>query len=219
MRKSWTNKSVPYSATTAGLILNNEILWPSEDNKTCYAFGGAKTYLQSTWGGPPVSVDQFALTGSNGSWNLFHPASSGWNGLTRPDQAAGATMENTGYIIGGIVNSHSAQDTMILGNTTIPIPGIVSYNITSGQWSNDTAPANISNIFFESVASFGPMGLLIGAGHGDYSPTAPTTVSNLTIYEPVGKTWHTQSTTGEAPRIRNWPCSVALPGDSGTYEM
>ena len=219
MRKSWTNASVPYSTTTAGATLNNERLWPSKDNKTCYAFGGTKTAIWNAWLAPPVNMYQFALSGSNGSWSLFNSGSPGWKGLTRPDQAAGTTLENTGYILGGVENSHSSQDTMNLGGTTLPLPGIVSYNMTSGQWFNDTAPANISNDFFESVTNFGPMGLLIGAGHADYSPTAPTTISNLTIYEPMDKTWHNQSTTGDAPMIRNWPCTVGLPGDNGTYEM
>lgn len=219
--KSWTNASVPYStAEPHGSILDNELLWPANDNRTCYSFGGTTTSIWNAWLSPPVTMYQFVLNGSgNGTWSEFDSASSVWSSLTRPDLAAAATLDNTGYIFGGVEDSHSSQDTMNLGNTVIPIPGIASYNMTSGQWSNDTAPMNVSNIFLEPVTNFGPAGLLIGAGHADYSTTAPTTISNLTIYEPVGKTWHDQPTTGNAPRIRDWACTVGLPGDYGTYEM
>jgi len=221
MSISWTNASVPYStAESHGAILNNERLWPANDNKTCYAFGGSTTYIFNSWLSPTVSMYQFMLNGSgNGSWSVFNSASSIWSSLTRPDQAAGAKLDDTGYIIGGVENSHSSQATMDFGDTVIPVPGIASYNMTSGQWSNDTAPVNVSNVFLESVTNFGPAGLLIGGGHAGYSTTAPTTITNLTIYEPIGKTWHNQTTTGNAPSIRDWPCTVGLPGDNGTYEM
>ena len=201
-------------------MLNNMRLWPANDNQTCYSFGGATNYIFSTWLSPPTVMYQFVLNGlGNGSWSDFNSASSVWSSLTRPNMAAGATLDNTGYIMGGVESSHSSQGTMNLGDAFVLVPGIASYNMTSGQWSNDTAPVNVSNIFLEPVTNFGAAGLLIGAGHADYSITAPTTISNLAIFEPMGKTWHNQPTTGNAPKIRDWACTIGLPGENGTYEM
>ena len=139
-------------------------------------------------------------------------------GLTRPDLAAAATVDNTGFMIGGHMDSHSSQASLDDSGDEF-IPGIVSYNITSGFFSNDTAPQNVTNAFLAPVSNFGPSGLLISAGHGEYSSTAPNSITNVTIYEPLGKTWHTQSTTGNAPTLRDSACTVGLPGDNRTYEM
>lgn len=218
MRKSWSNASVSYLQTTGGAELNNGVLWPAQDNTTVYAFGGHKTYIWNAWLAPPTSMYRFALSGSNGSWEEWKSSGTVWSSLTRPDYGAGAMLGNTGYVLGGIEDNHSAQDRMDVGGS-IPLPGIVSYNIDNSQWSNDSAPANISNIFFESVSNFGPSGLLIGAGHADYPNDGITTISHLTIYEPTAKTWHNQSTTGDAPKIRDGACTVGVPGDNNTYEM
>ena len=220
MSKSWTNNSVPFilvNKTGTSPTLNNEKLWPSNDNKSCFVFGGAQSYTLNVYSPPDVELWQFTLnnTGS-GVWTQFHPENMG--GLTRPDLAAAATVDNTGFIIGGHMDSHSSQAS--LGDSGYEaIPGIVSYNITSGVFSNDTAPANVTNTFLASVPNFGPSGLLISTGHGEYSATEPNYITNVTIYEPLGKTWHTQSTTGNSPAVRDSACTVGLPGDNGTYEM
>jgi hypothetical protein len=221
MRKSWTNASVPYVvAPSHGAILGDEILWPANDNKTCYSFGGSTTHIWNAWLSPPVTMWQFALNSSGGgSWSEFTPTdSSGWKTIMRPDLAAGTTLENTGYIIGGQANDHTSSETMGLGGSVFPLGGIASYNMTTNRWFNDTAPANVTNVFLEAVTNFGPAGLLVSAGFGNES-NIPDIVTNVSIYEPIGKSWHTQSTTGEAPKTREWACTTGLRGDNGTYEM
>ena len=220
MSKSWTNTSVPYTLvnkTGTAPNLNNERLWPANDNKSCYVFGGAQSYTLDVYSPPNIDLWYFTLTSTGrGSWAQFHPADLG--GLTRPDLAAATTLDNTGFIIGGHMDSHSSQASLDdTGYETIP--GIVSYNITSAVFSNDSAPANVTNVFLASVTNFGPSGLLISAGHGEYSPTEPASITNVTIYEPLGKTWHTQSTNGNPPAIRDSACTVGIPGDNGTFEM
>lgn len=222
MSKSWTNASVPYqliNKTNTAPNLNNEKLWPSDDNKSCFVFGGAQSYLLNVWSPPDVALWQFTINSTGGgSWTQFQAgAGSVLGSLTRPDVAHAATVDNTGFIMGGHEDSHSSQVSLYTDGD-IPIPGIVSYNITSGFWSNDSAPANVSNAFWAPVSNFAS-GLLVSAGHGAYSPTESDSITQVSIYEPLGKTWHNQSTYGTAPAMRDSACSVGIPGDNGTYEM
>ena len=223
MSKSWTNTSIPFTVvnkTGTAPNLNNERIWRVNDNKSCFAFGGAQSYIPSGWSPPVVALWQFALNSTGGgSWSQFQVGSGTiFDSLTRPDLAATATVDNTGFIIGGHMDSHSSQASINDPNPEV-IPGIVSYNMTSGVWSNDSAPTNVTNTFLASVTNFGPSGLLISAGHAEYSPTGPISITNVTIYEPLGRTWHTQSTNGNAPAVRDSACAVGLSGDNGTYEM
>lgn len=98
------------------------------------------------------------------------------------------------------------------------IPGIVSFNMTNNTWSNDTMPENAVNTFLVGLQNFGPEGILVSSGSSGIV-TQSQSLNNITIYEPVNKTWHVQNTTGNAPLLRDGPCAVSILGDNGTYEM
>lgn len=98
------------------------------------------------------------------------------------------------------------------------IPGIASFNMTTNEWSNDTTPDNAANTFLVGLEHYGPNGLLISSGSAGIGAQSQS-LDNITIYEPMNKTWHVQNTTGNAPLIRAQPCVVSNFGDNGTYEM
>ena len=227
--KSWTvvnAEFIPINKTSSGVLnLNDGFLFPAADNKSFFQFGGESTWLLYTPRNP-TSVTQFTIEdGGNGSWAKFEPGSaSGFDEITRPSRALATTVDNTFFILGGFLDSHSAEDTAnIQGLDTNPLKGIVAWNMTSGSWTNDSMPLHLVrpdglNGILASVPTFGPGGLLLAGGTGTVNNQAPK-FDNITIYEPRDKTWHYQSTTGDIPVGRNGPCTVGVPGDNGTYEM
>ena len=172
MSKSWTNDTVEFKLIekNGAPDLNAQILWPSTDNRTFYAFGGSQSFWAGTIDPPAVSAWQFTADGSGGgSWDqLSATGNSGFAGLTRPDFARGAAIKNTGFIFGGYDSARSSPKTASMPGT-IPITGIVCFNITSGLWSNDTVPERIDEQggllggLYGALASapFGPDGVLI----------------------------------------------------------
>ena len=227
--KSWSVEDAEFTSinkTSSGVLsLNDGFLFPSADNKSFFQFGGESTWLLYTPRNP-TSVTQFTIGDhGNGSWAQFEPGStSGFEKITRPSRALAATVDDTFFILGGFLDSHSAEDTAnIQGFDTDPLNGIVAWNMTSGSWTNDSMPLHLVrpsglNGMLASIPNFGPRGLLLAGGTGTVNNTAPK-FDNITIYEPRDKTWHYQSTTGDIPAGRNGPCTVGVPGDNGTYEM
>ena len=227
--KSWTvvnAEFIPIDKTSSGVLnLNDGFLFPAADNKSFFQFGGESTWLLYTPRNP-TSVTQFTIEDhGNGSWANFEPGSaSGFDEITRPSRALATTVDNTFFILGGFLDSHSAEDTAnIQGLDNYPLKGIVAWNMTSGSWTNDSMPLHLVrpdglNGILASVPTFGPGGLLLAGGTGTVNNQAPK-FDNITIYEPRDKTWHYQSTTGDIPAGRNGPCTVGVPGDNGTYEM
>ena len=141
--------------------------------------------------------------------------------LTRPDRALGATVDGTGFILGGVADRHSAVEENT--NSYIALGGVVAFNMSSNQWSNTSMPSNLvrptgRNGILASVPSFGPKGLLIATGIGAIDQV-PVPFNTVTIYEPGSKTWHNQTATGDIPNGRDKACTVGIQGDDGTYEM
>ena len=226
MSKSWSNDSISWKLTDRGgaPALNKQILWPSTDNKTFFAFGGEESFLDDPWLPPVPQLWQMTTDGNGGgTWAIFNAdGSSEFVNMTRPTDALGGVVGNTGYIIGGVTNSHSSQATDYQQDN-IMVPGIASFNITSGEWNNDTAPDYLmrkdgSYGTLHAIPTFGPAGLLMITGtsavHGTFN-----TFDNITIYEPSSKSWYNQKATGDIPSGRDKPCTVGINGDNGTYEM
>ena len=229
MRKSWSIDDVKFKSmnkTSSGVLnLNDGFLFPAPDNQSFFQFGGESTWLLYTPRNP-TSVSQFTIADNgNGSWSDFEPGStSGFEDITRPSRALAATVDNTFFILGGFLDSHSAESTAnIQGLESQPPKGIVAWTMTTGRWTNDSMPAHLVrpnglNGMLNSAPGFGPAGLLLAAGTGTVNDEAPK-FDNITIYEPTSKTWHYQSATGDIPAGRNGPCTVGVQGDNGTYEM
>lgn len=170
MRTSWTNDTVSIRSIDKGAApnLNKQILWPSTDNQTFFAFGGEQGHYDGLGPDPPdVSCWQFTADGDGGGlWDMFSPADdSVFHQLTRPDSASGATVGNTGFILKGVASARTSPETLYYSGR-VPIPGIVSFNITSNLWQNDTMPQYIENLsapegLLASVDAFGTDGLLV----------------------------------------------------------
>ncbi|KAL8969878.1 MAG: hypothetical protein Q9183_001787 [Haloplaca sp. 2 TL-2023] len=230
MSESWTNDTVEFRLIkkNGAPDLNAQILWPSTDNRTFYAFGGSQSFWAETIDPPAVSAWQFTADDSGGgSWEQLSAAdNSVFADLTRPDFAKGVAIQNTGFIFGGHTSARSSPETASMEGATA-IPGIVSFNITSGLWSNDTVPERIQEqIGFQvapygafSSAPFGPDGVLIMTRGMSPNLYSPPPFNSITIYDPSDKTWHSQTATGSIPSARRVTCTVGVQGDNGTYEV
>ncbi|CAL8578698.1 hypothetical protein XPA_004469 [Xanthoria parietina] len=223
MRNSWTNSTVTFNSIrkNGAPSLNAGVIWPSTDNQTFFAFGGELSYWNLAAEVPDVSCWQFTADGNGGgSWAIFKPVDQSiFYDLTRPGFASGATVDNTGFILGGRASYRSSPQF----REDVPIPGIVSFNISSTLWQNDTLPRNIEDMnapqgMLTSADSFGTDGLLIQAGLTSDAYNPPP-FNNITIYDPSEKTWHSQTATGEVPSGRSTACTVGVKGDNGTYEI
>ncbi|KAI4243407.1 MAG: hypothetical protein L6R42_010765, partial [Xanthoria sp. 1 TBL-2021] len=159
-----------------------------------------------------------------GSWAIFKPVDQSiFYDLTRPGYASGATVDNTGFIFGGHASYRSSPQTSQL-RENVPIPGIVSFNITSTRWQNDTLwrpeiqDLNAPHVFFcfrycSDVHIYqATRGLTSDANN-------PPPFNNITIYDPSKKTWLSQTATGQVPSGRSTACTVGVKGDNGTYEI
>ena len=232
MRESWTNDTVSLflKDRNGAPAQNKQVLWPSSDNRTFFAFGGEVSWLDNnpnSWYPPPaVQLWQFtADENGSGTWNIFSSeGNSVFGTLTRPTWALGGVVDNTGYMVGGYIGSHSEYDTAdIEGIKKLAVPGITSFNLTSGAWSNDTAPEYLQREngtfgMLQAVPMFGPRGLLLITGT-ILTDGVPDPFDNFTIYEPGEKVWYTQKASGDIPPGRSNPCVVGVNGDNGTYEM
>ncbi|KAL9629854.1 MAG: hypothetical protein Q9204_005044 [Flavoplaca sp. TL-2023a] len=116
---------------------------------------------------PDVSCWQFTADGAGGGlWDMFSPADDSiFHQLTRPDSASGATVDNTGFILKGVASARTSPETLYYSGR-VPIPGIVSFNITSNLWQNDTMPQYVENLsapegLLASVDAFGTDGLVV----------------------------------------------------------
>ncbi|KAL8715201.1 MAG: hypothetical protein Q9220_001159 [cf. Caloplaca sp. 1 TL-2023] len=227
MISSWSNATVTFGAINKTRFdhvptsLNDVSLFPAPDNDSFFSFGGQTNWLtDAPKTAYPVSIDQFSISGDGkGNWSQFDAGrSSGFNKLTRPVNALSATVQDTFFMIGGYAEAHS-DPRLASAYDPLWLDGMVVFNMTSGKWTNDTVPSHVvRNGILNSVPGFGPAGLLLGAGMGMVDQELQS-FENITIYEPIGQTWHYQTATGEIPSGRDAPCSIGVTGDNGTYEI
>ena len=86
----------------------------------------------------------------------------------------------------------SDETTDMPGLNTVPVGGILAFNMTGGKWTISSIPSELArplgkNGFSGSMPSFGPVGLLLAAGAGTVND-ASRTFDKITIYEPSNKT-------------------------------
>lgn len=154
-------------------------------------------------------------------------ANSIFPSLVRPTATNHDFGKDMGFSLGGYY-SHKESDAV---KGYVPVPGLVSYNISSGVWSNTTATGFTADGtaqygIMQFVPSFGQEGLLVVLGGETSNLVAWTdTGSNLLSFEDIniydvaeGK-WYTQKASGTIPAERDRFCAVGVPGDNGTYEI
>ncbi|KAH9887747.1 hypothetical protein F4778DRAFT_755913 [Xylariomycetidae sp. FL2044] len=228
LKDSWTNDTVELqSIDKIAPLLSQQIYWTDTTTNNLY-----------TWSG---SAAEAGLPAENQLWR-FEAAGDGggqWSQVVQRDyldfsnlrRSVGSAVtqsDKVGFALGGQV---SARTDPLIQKTDpgYAVPGIVSYNFQSGQWSNSSSTdfeGYGTNLYgLAEFIPFGPNGLLLFLG-GAETPVDATQDSiiqlswnTLTLYDPVTQKWYTQETSGMRPPTVERACSVGVQGLNSTYEI
>lgn len=233
LRYSWTNDSVAFNVITKNApVLNNLALWATDNGTSFYQWGGEQSSRVNTSETPVAenSLWRFDADGQGaGSWTAYSIPS----GFSRTSNALYASGNGSGYLFGGYISSRTDPRN---GNVRdMPSSrGLVSYNMATGAWANDTSCMERScyrvNGHLDFIPTFGSNGVLVALGgcgansssFGTCKNSRPTDFSTIDIYDLSQKRWYTQTASngpGQLPEPREGFCAVGLLGDNGTYEI
>ena len=233
LSESWAPANISINATTksGGVpILNYVSLWPATDNQSFYSSGGSRS--NSKFGlAPDVPPGLWQFQESGGHWNQIESQSAAAPELTgnRPSSGLSASGGGSGYILGGLLAK--------LG-VNWAVPGLLSYNLTTNSWSNDSS-ADVSpfGIIMSGgmrlVPNHGANGVLIVLGGAFTGPTDnPWSIgisnlrpfANISLYDVATKSWHWQLSVGatgpnDIPPSSNMFCTTGVQSGRGTYEL
>ncbi|KAF4815689.1 Kelch repeat-containing protein [Colletotrichum siamense] len=226
---SWSSSNVTIriiDKPTTGM--DGQAMWKNEGMNAFYIWGGHLPY-----GGKidrPKSWKFEADGKGGGEWLTESPANPSFFGeLKRCEEGAYVSTGDTAFWFGGIAsgwtNSNPASQ---------PVPGIISYNMTTKVWSNDTTPNFSAFSAYGTIVgggavyipTFGSNGLIVVMGGVTFTldpsqktPNGWMDFSNLTFYDPITKNWYWQKATGTPPTARRGFCYVGAEGKNGTYEI
>ncbi|KAJ3955659.1 hypothetical protein N0V92_007807 [Colletotrichum tropicale] len=193
-----------------------------------YIWGGHLPYGGKIDG--PKSWKFEADGDGGGKWVTESPANPSFFGeLKRCEEGAYVSTSDAAFWFGGIAsgwtNSNPASQ---------PVPGVISYNMTTKVWSNDTTPDFSAFSEYGTIVgggavyipTFGRNGIIVVMGGLTFTlePSQKTShgwmdFSNLTFYDPITKNWYWQKATGTPPTARRGFCYVGAEGKNGTYEI
>ena len=232
LSNSWDPKSVQATqiAKDQALSYNKANLWSSFDNSSFFSFNGDLP-SERTDQEPPKTAEIWKLTpdGQGGAeWSLYAVTPSSIIGSVW----VGSTVANGSvYLLGGIQDEGSTQNSWDNPGSVLSADGLVSYNITAGTWLNQSITYSYPSgwIFDTQLYHLAGIGndqdLLLSMGGQSAPPGYLFSVSTfveydtVSIYNTVTNEWRNQTPTGDIPLPRGAACSVGVPGDNGTYEV
>lgn len=213
-------------------VLNSLALWASNDGTSFYQWGGEQSSILNISIAPVAenSLWRFDADGQGaGSWKAYSLPS----GFSRASSALYASGNGSGYLLGGYISSRTDPRLESLGGWPSS-PGLVSYDMATGAWTNDTSCVDGScyrlNGYLDFVPTFGSYGVLVALGgcasnssfFGSCKDRPPNNFSTIDVYDPSQKRWYSQTASngpGQLPEPRGGFCGVGLQGDNGTYEI
>ncbi|CAG9989378.1 unnamed protein product [Clonostachys byssicola] len=236
LNRSWSNSTITYNEidhNNAIPAADSSALWADETTGTLYRWAGGDsrgTAATADWNRP---LWKFTADGKGGgSWEESKPANKDvFDTLKRASNGATASCAGMGFYIGG--SSYSLTDYYPEFSTGVPnnpIPGMLTYNMTSKEWRNETyvPPASPYGALNYGkalcVEGFGPNPLVMVLGGSSTSLTSTRSytqnpMNNISFYDPVNRQWHSQELSGTNPVPRDVPCLAGAKGKNGTYEI
>lgn len=238
LSSSWTNATVIIKQIDKGIddaTFNYPAIWPALDNSSFYSYNGEKSDLEHPIVIGSNKLYKFTSDGSGGGqWSeddQTHTANSNFTNLVRVTLFANACASDTCYAIGG--RRTPKTDEAI--KDFIPASGIVSFNMTSRHWCNDslvgsmfTGPWLGGQLFFTNIAGSEGVLIAIGGSVTDAAGGNPISLSfgDIYIYDIATKSWYQQATGDDIPSWETtWYCNVGIqnrnsanPANS-TYEV
>lgn len=231
LTKSWTTSEVVFRAIpkAPGPVKANVVLWGDRVRNSFYSWGGKWEFGQNM---KKAELWKFSADGSGGGkWSVENPSNpSTFNGLVPSEYMAFTTVNNTGYAIGGTASGW----TQLGREHSQTIPGMLSYNFDTKEWTNGTMAEGFSPLNTLAMASahyvpiFGPGGLVMVMGgcqpEVDQEPSFENSPNlnfeNLTFFDPGAKKTFSQKATGDIPPSpRTEFCMTGFQNTDGGYEM
>ncbi|KAI9793855.1 MAG: hypothetical protein M1816_007107 [Peltula sp. TS41687] len=235
LRASWNNRSVTINPIKKDISsLNYVSLWKDPTSKAFYSYGGEVTRALPPDQLPPIppnAIWKFNADGNSGSWSQVSMASNSiFPSLVRPAGGVGAYGDGLGLLLGGYATSISSLESRSYQGL-VPTPGMLSYNMSSGVWANNSATdfstygtAILGQMQY--VPNFGEQGLFVVVGGQTANRVSwqdrgsnLLPFRNIYIYDPASASWHNQTASGSIPNPRDRFCSVGVQGENGTYEV
>ncbi|KAK0381984.1 kelch repeat protein [Colletotrichum limetticola] len=226
LEQSWTNSSVTMTSTPKnGPKLNWQAIWRDPSSTGFYVWGGMTSYSDTP---PAKELWHFKVDGNGGgTWSQVTPASVvAFSKLTRTTEASFTQSKDVGYYFGGVANSRTDTSTY---NNALALPGLISYNMTSGEIKNTSSTGfgqyGTSVRGSSQFVPFGSGGMLLFLGGGQAPVSLPKgsweemDFNKVALYNPSTDKWYTQQTTGSRPATRGNFCAVGASSTNDTYEI
>lgn len=181
-----TNRTAPQ--------LSSESLWRDPASDGFYVWGGDTSYFATP---PPLELWKFTVDGNGGgAWAQQTPENIvTFSELIRATRGASAQTKDVAYYLGGYAMAQT--DPSVTGSAYFALPGILAFNMTSGEFTNSsTAGLDVNGTLIgarSEFVPFGPNGLLLYLGGGqspvvtDFGGWVDVDFDNLTFYDPTGK--------------------------------
>ena len=172
MNKSWLASSVeiremarPENKDDAPLPMNVGAVWNDPSGKSFYVYGGIAPYFKGADRVTTKGIWKF--TPSDNKWSLESPSNPSVRSNIRPTfDGSYVTVDktNTGYWIGGYAEKGKTENSESKLPPTV-MPGLVSLNMATGEWKNETASDLAPGGILRGAAGlwlprFGPNGLV-----------------------------------------------------------
>ncbi|KAF4838027.1 Kelch repeat-containing protein [Colletotrichum tropicale] len=207
--------------------LYKQSIWIGPSGAEFYTWAGQKSYASSLKG---QDIWRFAADGKGGGkWSgVTSSTPITFQGIRRPMNGSSPQSRDTGYYFGGVGDRSNQWASN--PNASTPTPGLISYNMTSGEIRNITSEFGQYGTFKDGSAHFlpfGDAGLLLFLG-GQQAPL--TLRSNdwwreigfgqVTVFDIKNERWYTQNTTGSIPTLRKGGfCTIGVAGPNKTFEI
>ncbi|KAI9150854.1 Kelch repeat-containing protein [Paramyrothecium foliicola] len=232
LHEPWSNDTVEFREINKGRksAVHEHNLWVDKENNRIYQWDGSDRFPSSTGAEDPQLWAFLPQEDGGGAWETVSPENPNvYNGLLRVGSATGAACGEMAYDLGGFVRSRT--DNRVEGGISIPSPGMITLNMTSREWRNQSLAAMSPpfGIYMRGAAScvtgFNDKAYLMTTGGWSSSRVDAfkdldrLSFSNITFYDQDSQTWHWQQTSSSSPPNRAEHCAVGVQSSYGTYEI
>lgn len=212
--------------------VNSLALWADTTENVLYRWGG-ELADDGTFGRDDAALWKFSPNDDGtGEWSKEN-SGDGFGSILQGANGTRATCGQKAFYLGGYGSASTDYRLGDLksGTGVPPLPGLLTYDMADGTWTNDTAvmasAPNGVHINGRAVcpSDFNNDGIVVLVGGMSTSPSSVSddiqmsSMRNISFFDTSDGTWHWQTAKGEVPRPRQHHCTVGVQGRNGTYEI
>lgn len=229
---SWSPGDAVWNAIDKGScpILNRPNLWADPNGKAYYSYNGDVSQAGYYYHDPPPTPELWRFTPDDlksGSWELVATANSSEQLQSQGSQVTFG--DDNAYILGGFSNWRT-RTVYDYGDESVPVEDIMTYDTEATTWRDRKITDFVPTGWWldgdlHYLSNLGGVGLVLATGgttglQGIASLAEQSfNTYRIALFNPNTGVWRYQTATGEVPSPRRRACSVAVPGDNGTFEV